>query len=47
MSVTTFLFQAASQCGFEPVSYEFLTQAFILYEEEVAVSKSLPPFEGV
>ncbi|XP_042387089.1 vacuolar protein sorting-associated protein 35B-like [Zingiber officinale] len=32
--------EAASQCGFEPVSYEFLTQAFILYEEEVADSKA-------
>ncbi|CAD5174462.1 vacuolar protein sorting-associated protein 35B [Musa acuminata AAA Group] len=31
--------EAANDCGLEPVSYEFLTQAFILYEEEMADSK--------
>lgn len=29
--------QAASDCNLEPVAYEFFTQAFVLYEEEVAV----------
>lgn len=29
--------QAANDCDLEPVAYEFFTQAFILYEEEVAV----------
>lgn len=32
------LLQAAGNCGLEPVAYEFFTQAFLLYEEEVAVS---------
>ncbi|KAF8082359.1 hypothetical protein N665_0830s0006 [Sinapis alba] len=31
--------EAASDCDLEPVSYEFFTQAFILYEEEIADSK--------
>lgn len=30
--------QAANDCDLEPVAYEFFTQAFVLYEEEVAVS---------
>jgi hypothetical protein len=30
--------QAANDCDLEPVAYEFFTQAFILYEEEVAVT---------
>lgn len=39
---STFLFsffdnQAANDCDLEPVAYEFFTQAFVLYEEEVAV----------
>lgn len=29
--------QAAGACDLEPVAYEFFTQAFVLYEEEVAV----------
>lgn len=29
--------QAANDCGLEPVAYEFFTQAFVLYEEEIAV----------
>jgi hypothetical protein len=29
--------QAANDCDLEPVAYEFFTQAFVLYEEEVAV----------
>ena len=29
--------QAASDCNLEPAAYEFFTQAFVLYEEEVAV----------
>lgn len=29
--------QAANDCDLEPVTYEFFTQAFVLYEEEVAV----------
>ncbi|WOK99369.1 vacuolar protein sorting-associated protein 35B [Canna indica] len=32
--------EAASDSGLEPVSYEFLTQAFILYEEDVSDSKA-------
>ncbi|XP_020578651.1 vacuolar protein sorting-associated protein 35B-like isoform X2 [Phalaenopsis equestris] len=32
--------EAANDCDLEPVAYEFLTQAFILYEEEVADSKA-------
>lgn len=32
--------EAANDCDLEPVSYEFFTQAFILYEEEVADSKA-------
>lgn len=34
--------QAASDCDLEPVAYEFFTQAFILYEEEIAVIFSIP-----
>lgn len=29
--------QAANDCDLEPMAYEFFTQAFVLYEEEVAV----------
>lgn len=29
--------QAANDCDLEPVAYDFFTQAFVLYEEEVAV----------
>ncbi|KAL0701869.1 hypothetical protein Bca4012_057991 [Brassica carinata] len=32
--------EAASDCDLEPVAYEFFTQAFILYEEEIADSKA-------
>ncbi|KAH8509620.1 hypothetical protein H0E87_011396 [Populus deltoides] len=32
--------QAANDCDLEPVAYEFFTQAFILYEEEVVDSKA-------
>lgn len=32
--------EAANDCDLEPVSYEFFTQAFIIYEEEVADSKA-------
>ena len=31
-------FQAAGVCNLEPVAYEFFTQAFMIYEEEIAVS---------
>ena len=31
-------FQAAGVCDLEPVAYEFFTQAFVIYEEEIAVS---------
>ncbi|OEL22789.1 Vacuolar protein sorting-associated protein 35B, partial [Dichanthelium oligosanthes] len=34
------LHQAANDCDLEPVAYEFFTQAFILYEEEIADSKA-------
>jgi hypothetical protein len=30
--------EAAGDCGLEPVAYEFFTQAFVLYEEEISVS---------
>ncbi|XP_038714645.1 vacuolar protein sorting-associated protein 35B-like isoform X2 [Tripterygium wilfordii] len=32
--------EAANDCDLEPVAYEFFTQAFMLYEEEVADSKA-------
>jgi vacuolar protein sorting-associated protein 35 len=32
--------EAASDCDLEPVAYEFFTQAFMLYEEEIAVISS-------
>ncbi|KAK6938980.1 Vacuolar protein sorting-associated protein 35 [Dillenia turbinata] len=32
--------EAANDCDLEPVAYEFFTQAFILYEEEVSDSKA-------
>lgn len=32
--------EAAGDCDLEPVAYEFFTQAFVLYEEEVADSKA-------
>lgn len=33
--------QAANDCDLEPVAYEFFTQAYILYEEEISVSSIL------
>ncbi|OAE27629.1 hypothetical protein AXG93_2520s1260 [Marchantia polymorpha subsp. ruderalis] len=38
--VFQFLHQAASDCALEPVAYEFFTQAFMIYEEEIADSKA-------
>lgn len=32
--------EAANDCEIEPIAYEFFTQAFILYEEEIADSKA-------
>ncbi|GAB4852552.1 Vacuolar protein sorting-associated protein 35B [Ancistrocladus abbreviatus] len=32
--------EAANDCDLEPIAYEFFTQAFILYEEEIADSKA-------
>ncbi|KAG6596253.1 Vacuolar protein sorting-associated protein 35A, partial [Cucurbita argyrosperma subsp. sororia] len=32
--------EAANDCGLEPVAYEFFTQAYILYEEEISDSKA-------
>ncbi|XP_048226653.1 vacuolar protein sorting-associated protein 35B-like isoform X2 [Ricinus communis] len=32
--------EAANNCDLEPVAYEFFTQAFVLYEEEIADSKA-------
>ncbi|PKU77930.1 Calcium-transporting ATPase 10, plasma membrane-type [Dendrobium catenatum] len=32
--------EAANDCDLEPIAYEFFTQAFILYEEEVVDSKA-------
>lgn len=34
-------FQAANDCDLEPVAYEFFTQAFVLYEEEIAVTTKI------
>lgn len=31
--------QAANDCDLKPVAYEFFTQAFVLYEEEITVMK--------
>jgi vacuolar protein sorting-associated protein 35 len=38
--VISVFIQAANDCDLEPVAYEFFTQAFILYEEEIAVCPS-------
>ena len=35
-----FIDQAANDCDLEPLAYEFFTQAYILYEEEISVSWS-------
>lgn len=32
--------QTADQCGFEAIAYEFVAQAFICYEDEIAESKA-------
>ncbi|KAL1311984.1 hypothetical protein AAHE18_16G004900 [Arachis hypogaea] len=32
--------EAANDCDLEPVAYEFFTEAFVLYEEEIADSKA-------
>ncbi|KAJ4702155.1 Vacuolar protein sorting-associated protein 35 [Melia azedarach] len=32
--------EAANDCDLEPVAYEFFTQAFVMYEEEIADSKA-------
>jgi len=32
--------QAASYCSFETIAYEFVTQAFIIYEEDISESKA-------
>jgi vacuolar protein sorting-associated protein 35 len=32
--------EAADRCGLETICYEFVTQAFILYEDEIAASKA-------
>ncbi|XP_022971465.1 vacuolar protein sorting-associated protein 35A-like [Cucurbita maxima] len=32
--------EAANDCGLEPVAYEFFTQSYILYEEEISDSKA-------
>ncbi|KAH7523487.1 hypothetical protein FEM48_Zijuj06G0016400 [Ziziphus jujuba var. spinosa] len=32
--------EAAGACDLEPIAYEFFTQAFVLYEEEIADSKA-------
>lgn len=36
-----FDYQAANDCDLEPVAYEFFTQAYILYEEEISVLANL------
>eukprot|EP00850_Spirogloea_muscicola_P001040 SM000004S14910 [mRNA] locus=s4:133208:176671:- [translate_table: standard] len=35
-----FLHQAASECQMEDLAYEFFTQAFVLYEEDISDSKA-------
>lgn len=30
-------YQAANDCDLEPIAYDFFTQAFVLYEEDIAV----------
>lgn len=37
-SFLPFILKAANDCDLEPVAYEFFTQAYILYEEEISVS---------
>lgn len=37
-------YQAANDCDLEPVAYEFFTQAFVLYEEEIAVLANMAIF---
>lgn len=37
ISLSSFDNQGANDCNLEPVAYEFFTQAFVLYEEEIAV----------
>ena len=32
------IIQAANDCDLEPVAYEFFTQAFIIYEEDISVN---------
>ncbi|PWA56486.1 VPS35-B-like protein [Artemisia annua] len=32
--------EAANDCDLEPIAYEFFTQAFVIYEEEIADSKA-------
>lgn len=34
----SYIHQAANKCDEEPIAYEFFTQAYILYEEEISVS---------
>ncbi|CAI9275190.1 unnamed protein product [Lactuca saligna] len=29
--------ETANDCDLEPIAYEFFTQAFVLYEEEIAI----------
>ncbi len=38
VTLVSTILQAAGDCGLEPVAYEFFTQAFVLYEEEISVS---------
>ncbi|CAI0382566.1 unnamed protein product [Linum tenue] len=39
-SITRAGIKAANDCELEPVAYEFFTQAYVLYEEEIADSKA-------
>jgi len=32
--------QAANDCGFDPIAYECVTQAFVIYEDEISDSKA-------
>lgn len=40
----SFVAQAANDSDLEPVAYEFFTQAYILYEEEISVVFTYPIF---
>ena len=38
VNTSSFFTFLLNDCDLEPIAYEFFTQAFVLYEEEIAVS---------